>query len=711
MSGRRWRLLTAAGLTVLPPASYGVAQDARPPVARVVPRIDTSFGDIRRDDYAWLRGREDPQVIRYLEAENRHTDAVLLPTRGLQDSLYTEMVGRIKETDETVPEREGEFWYFSRTEAGRQYPSLYRARRDGPRQLLLDQNQAAEGKRYYRVGDFRVSPDARLAAFSVDTSGAELYTVRVKDLRSGRLLADRIPNVVSGLEWAADNGTLFYVRADSAQRPYRLYRHVLGTDAAADALIYEERDPVFNLELRKTRSSAFLLVTLEAFGSTEVRYLPAARPDAPLAVVEPRRADLEYSVEHAGSTFFVLTNDSAPNFRLMRVPTAAPSRAHWRPVLPASDSVMLERMDAFRHHLVLYERAGGLQQIEVFDLRGGRRHRVAFDEPLYALQPQRNPAFDTQTLRFRYASLVVPSSVYDYDMRRRTRVLRKREEIRGGYDPARYAQERTFATAEDGTRVPVSLVYRAPLVRDGRRPMLLYAYGSYGYSMDPWFRRNAVSLLDRGFVYAIAHVRGGQELGRAWYDQGKLLAKRNSFTDFIAAAEMLTRQRYTSREHLAIQGESAGGLLMGAVVNMRPDLFGAAVMGVPFVDVINTMLDASIPLTAQEWKQWGDPHDSTYYAYMRSYSPYDNIRAQSYPSLLVTAGLNDPRVGYWEPAKWTAKLRATKTDANPLLLRTNMGAGHGGASGRYDALREEALIFAFVVRMVGAGGRPGTSHP
>ena len=701
----------AAALLALPVPPACAQQDA-PPLARLIPKVDTSFGDVRVDNYFWLRGRDNSEVIAYLEAENRHTEAVMRPTQALQDSLYAEMVGRIKETDESPPERKGPYWYYSRTEAGRQYPILSRRRgRRGPVEVLLDENRQAAGRGYYHVGNFSVSPDTRLAAFSEDTTGSEIYRIRVKDLATGRFLPDRISDVVYGLEWSADNRTLFYVRADSAQRPSRLYRHALGTAAAADVLVYEERDPLFNLELRKSRSDAYLLVELTAFGSTEVRYLPAARPLLAPAIIEPRRPDLEYSVEHAGGSFFVLANDEGPNFRLARAPVTAPGRDHWRSVLPASDSVLLEAMDGFRGHLVLHERAGGLQRIEVMELRTGRRHRVAFDEPVYQLDPAGNRDFDTGLLRFRYSSMIVPPSVYDYDMRRRTRVLRKREEIRGGYAPSRYAEERVFAAAADGARVPISLVYRTPLVRDGRRPLLLYGYGSYGYSTDPGFRRNVVSLLDRGFVYAIAHVRGGEELGRAWYDQGKLLAKRNTFTDFIAVAETLERQRYTSRDRLAIEGYSAGGLLIGSVVNMRPDLFGAAVMGVPFVDVINTMLDASIPLTAQEWKQWGNPHDSTYYRYMRSYSPYDNIRPQVYPPVLVTAGLNDPRVGYWEPAKWTAKLRATRTDSGPLLLRTNMGAGHGGASGRYDALHEEALIFAFIASTVGRGAERPASRP
>ena len=686
-------------------ATVASAQEIRPPVAKINPRTDTLHGDILVDPYHWLRDRRNSETIAYLEAENRYTEAQLAHTKGLQETLYREMVSHIKETDLSVPEFVDGYYYYSRTEQGKQYSIFCRRKGslNAPEEVLLDQNVLAEGLGYFRVGLLKVSPNQKLLAYSTDTTGAESFTMFVKDLTTGKLLSDRVPNTTYGIEWANDNRTLFYTTFDSAKRPYRLWRHALGTPASSDSLLMQENDVLFNMDLFKTKSDAYLMVHLGSFTSDEVRYLDANTPLAAWKTVQPRQPDLEYSVDHHGRNFIILTNEGgATNFKVVSATVANPSRQFWTPVIAHRDSVKIDGMDVFRSHLVLYERKGGLQAIEVMDFNGGARHYVTFPDPVYATRRSGNPEYDTRTLRFTYTSLVASPSVYDYDMRTKARTLKKQVEVPGGYDPSRYASERVWARASDGVMVPVSLVYRKPLARDGKRPMLLYAYGSYGSSVDPAFQSNRISLLDRGVVFAIAHIRGGQEMGRAWYDQGKMMNKKNTFTDFIAAAEHLIGAGYTSKERLAIQGGSAGGLLMGAVVNMRPDLFKAVVADVPFVDVINTMLDASIPLTAQEWMQWGNPRIKEQYIYMKSYSPYDNVERKAYPHILVTAGLNDPRVGYWEPAKWVAKLRSMKTDNNTLLLRTNMGAGHGGASGRYDYLKEVAVRYAFILDKIGA---------
>ena len=704
------RSLSVATLALASFLSVGVAAaqtpaTERPPIAKINPRTDTLHGDVLVDPYHWIRDRNNPETIAYLEAENRYTEAQLAHTKGLQEQLYKEMVSHIKETDLSVPEFVDGYYYYSRTVQGKQYSIFCRKKGslNAPEEVLLDQNILAEGLGYFRVGLTKVSPNQKLLAYNVDTSGAESFTMFVKDLTTGKLLNDRVPNTTYGIEWANDNRTLFYTAFDSAKRPYRLYRHELGKPTSSDSLLMQEDDVLFNLDLYKTKSDGYLIAHLGSFTSDEVRYLDANTPRAAWKTVQPRQPDLEYSVDHHGANFIILTNDGgATNFKVMNATVRNPGREFWTPIIDHRDSVKIDGMDVFRSHLVLYERRGGLQAIEIMNFNGGDRHFVTFPDPVYATRRSGNPEYDTRKLRFTYTSLVASPSVFDYDMRTKQRTLMKQVEVPGGYDPSRYASERVWARATDGVMVPVSLVYRKPFARDGKRPMLLYAYGSYGSSVDPAFQSNRISLLDRGVVFAIAHIRGGQEMGRAWYDQGKMMNKKNTFTDFIAAAEHLVANGYTSKEKLAIQGGSAGGLLMGAVVNMRPDLFKAAVADVPFVDVINTMLDASIPLTAQEWMQWGNPRIKEQYAYMKSYSPYDNVERKAYPHMLVTAGLNDPRVGYWEAAKWVAKLRAMKTDNNTLLLRTNMGAGHGGASGRYDYLREVALRYAFMLDKIGA---------
>ncbi|HEX2636868.1 MAG TPA: S9 family peptidase [Gemmatimonadales bacterium] len=675
-----------------------------PPKARTVPRALTIHGDTRVDEYFWLRDREDPEVLAYLEAENRYTDAVMRCTEGLQERLFAEMRGRIKETDLSVPERIDGWLYYHRTAEGAQYPIYCRRPVDdeNAEEVLLDLNPLAAGHAYFRLGAFEVSPDHRLLAYAVDTSGAESFSLYVKDLATGALLAETLVNVSPSVAWANDSRTLFYVVLDEARRPCRLYRHVLGANSAEDALVHFEADESFFLDIARTRSNAFLLLELASHSTSEVRFVSADRPEEPFRTVEPRHAGVEYSVSHHGDRFFITTNDAAPNFRLVSAPVTQPSRAHWTELLPHRPDTKLDSTDAFRHHLVVYEREAGLRQIRVLDLASGADHLVAFPEPVYTVRQHENPEFDTTLLRFSYTSMVTPNAVVDYDMAARTWTVRKQTEVLGGYDPARYRTERRFATAPDGTQVPISLVYQLPLERPGGpRPLLLNGYGAYGICFDPSFSSSSLSLLERGFVVAIAHVRGGEDMGRPWYEAGKLLNKPNSFTDFIAAAEHLVAEGLTSPDRLVISGGSAGGLLMGAVTNLRPDLFRAVLAEVPFVDVVNTMLDATLPLTVIEYEEWGNPNDPAFYDCIRSYSPYDNVRETAYPNMLVTAGLNDPRVAYWEPAKFTARLRARKTDSNRLLLRTNMGAGHGGASGRWDYLREVAFKYAFVLDVLG----------
>ncbi len=674
----------------------------QPPCARPVPHFDERHDDIRLDEFHWLRDRGNPEVIAYLEAENAWTAGSMRHTEQLQRALYDELVGRIQETDLSVPEWIDGFLYYRRTEAGRQYGIFCRRRdeEDAPEETLLDLNALAVGHPYCRLGAREVSPNQRYLAYSVDLTGAEQFELRIKDLVTGAVLPERISNTSRSVAWANDSRTLFYVTLDEARRPYAAHRHVLGSAPALDEVVHLEPDEAFFVEVGRTRSGGFLLLELASHTTSEVRYLSADDPEGPFRVLAPRVAGVEYSVAHHGDRFLIATNESAKNFRVLEAPVADPEPERWRELLPHRPAVKVDGLDTFRDHLVIHEREAGLRQVRVIELATGETHRLVFPEPVYAVHRSENPAFDTATLRFVYTSLITPATVVDYDMSARAWTERKRTEVRG-YDPSGYRSERVTAVAPDGTRVPVSLVYRAPLERNGRRPALLIGYGAYGVSLDPSFSAHYLSLLDRGFVVAIAHVRGGEELGRGWYEDGKLFAKRNSFTDFIAVAEHLVAAGYTCPHRLAINGGSAGGLLMGAVTNLRPDLFRAVVAEVPFLDVVNTMLDPTLPLTVIEYEEWGNPGDPEAYAYIKSYSPYDNIETKAYPHMLVTGGLNDPRVAYWEPAKWTARLRARKTDSNRLLLKTHMGAGHGGASGRYDAIRETAFKYAFLLDALG----------
>jgi oligopeptidase B len=692
----------AGGQSPAPRTAEPPQASTAPPVAPRRPHVDTLHGDVRADDWFWLRTKSDPAVAAYLEAESAYARGVLAPTAALQERLYQEMLGRIKQTDLSVPVRDHGWWYYSRTEEGKQYPVYARKRGslDAPEEVTLDVNRLAEGQAYMGVGAYRVSDDGTLLAFSTDSTGFRQYTLQVKDLRTGRLLPDRMEKVVS-VTWAADGRTLFYTVEDHAKRSHRVLRHVLGTDPARDSVVYEERDERFGVYVGRTRSRAFLVMSSGSHTTSELRVLEASQPAGEWRVVLPRTQDVEYDLDHHGDRFYLRINDTGRNFRLVSMPTArTASPPVLTEVLPHRADVMLESADFFRDHWIASERVNGLPRLRVTALRTGQAHDVAFPEPVYTASLASNPEFDARTVRYAYQSLVTPQSVFEYDLDGRRATLLKRTEVLGGYDPAAYASERVHATASDGTRIPISLVYRKGLRRDGSAPALLYAYGSYGSSTDPTFNSNRLSLLDRGFVYAIAHIRGGGDLGKPWHDAGRMANKMNSFTDFVAAAEHLVAERFTSPERLAIQGGSAGGLLMGAVTNLRPELFKAVVAQVPFVDVINTMLDESLPLTVGEFLEWGNPKVPEQYRWMRAYSPYDNLTRRAYPAMLVETSFNDSQVLYHEPAKYVARLRTLKTDANPLLLVTNMGAGHGGASGRYDRLREIARGYAFMIGQV-----------
>jgi oligopeptidase B len=703
-------------------------QTPTPPRAKRVPHVHEAHGDRREDDYHWLRDREDPDVTAYLEAENAYTEAVMAPTNALQDRLYSEIVARIQETDMSVAVLHGPYRYYSRSVEGLQYGVYCRRPEDTPagepenhgergvpeeaEQILLDHNAEAEGQEYCEIGLFEVSPDHRLLAWSIDTAGDEEYLLHVRDLTTGADLPDTIPNTYYGGAWASDNATLFYSTLDDAHRPWRIWRHRLGTDPAADVLVHQEDDDRFFASVSRTRSGGFIVISLHSATTSELRVLAASDPEGDFRVVEPRRQDVEYSLDHSfvGDTpgsgddrFFILVNDDAPNFRLVEAPVSDPGRHAWQELIPHRPEVKLEGIDVFARHLVVLERAEGVRRLRIRNLDGGDEHLVDQPEAVsrVGVPEALNPEFHTTNLIYTYTSLVTPQSIYAYDTGTRERELLKREPVLGGYDPSGYVTGRLWATAPDGTRVPISAVRRADTPVDGTAPALLYGYGSYESCSDPSFSSLRLSLLDRGMIFAIAHTRGGGEMGRPWYEAGKLAHKTNTFTDFIACAEQLVEAGWASPQRLVMLGGSAGGLLVGAVLNRRPDLFAGAVAEVPFVDVVSTISDPSLPLSVIEWEEWGNPADPEFYATMKSYSPYDNVTPQRYPALLVTAGLNDPRVSYWEPAKWVAKLRTTGQGDAPLLLRTEMGAGHGGPSGRYDAWRKEAFTYAFILAAAG----------
>jgi len=680
------------------------------PVAPVVekkPYELEAHGDVRIDDYYWLRERTNPEVLAYLEAENAYTAAVLVPTEDLQTELFEELKNRISPDESTVPALYDGYYYYKRYEKDLEYP--IHCRREGsseaPEEIILDANQIAEGHDFCSVRGLAVSSDTNLLAWAVDTVGRRKYTIRLTNLETGEAMTDVIPEVTGNLVWANDNRTLFYAKQDpETLRSYRIYRHVLGTDPSEDVLVFEESDPTFSVNVWKTRSENYIMIQSEQTLASEFRFLDAGDPTGEFRIIAPRERDVEYSVSHAGHRFIIKTNLGAENFRLMEAPVANPGREKWRELIPGRDDVFIQGVEVFHDFMVVTERRDGLRHLRIIPWDGGDEYEVRFDEPAYVTWVDENYEFETSVLRYGYASLNTPETIYDLDLVTQERTLMKQEEIRGGFDAANYSVERLMAPAQDGVEVPISLVYRTGIERDGSNPTLLYAYGSYGSSMEAWFRPQVVSLLDRGFVYAIAHVRGGQELGRWWYEDGKLLKKKNTFTDFIDCGGFLVEEGYTSPDRLFAMGGSAGGLLMGAVANMAPELFAGIIAHVPWVDVVTTMLDDEIPLTTAEFDEWGDPRQREYYDYMLSYSPYDHVAAKGYPAMLVTTALEDSQVQYFEPAKWVAKLRAMKTDDNPLLLKIEMAAaGHGGVSGRFKKYHETALEYAFMLQVLNGG--------
>jgi oligopeptidase B len=675
-----------------------------PPLAPRRPTVLDHRGDKRTDDWYWLKEKSDPEVISYLEDENAYTKAVTAHTQGLQDELFEEIKSRILETDLSAPIPWDEWLYYSRTEEGQQYSIFCRKRgHEGDEEVVLDQNVLAAGHDYFAVGVQAVSPDHGVLAYATDTDGSEKYQLRFRNLTTGEDYDDVIADVYYGQAWASDNQTFFYVRPDHAMRPHQVWRHRLGTPTDADVLVYQEDDERFFLGVDRTRSGAFVMLDSSSKITNEVRFLAGDQPEATPTVVHQRETGLEYAVEDHIDRFFIVTNaDGAENFKLVEAPVSNPGRAAWTEVVPHRPDVKLDGIDVFAGHLALYERTEGLRRISIHPLDGSEPYLIDQPETVYTAGSGPNLEWDTDVLRYGYTSLVTPSSVYDFNVKTRERTLVKQQPVLGDFSSDDYESERVWAKATDGELIPISLLYKKGLERDGSAPCLLYGYGSYEISIDPSFSSVRLSLVDRGFVFAIAHIRGGGEMGRRWYEDGKFLKKTNTFTDFVACAEHLIDEGYTSSERLVARGGSAGGLLMGAVANLRPDLFRAVVAEVPFVDCLTTMLDASLPLTIPEYEEWGNPEtDGETYEYMKSYSPYDNVEIKDYPWMLITGGLNDPRVSYWEPAKWVAKLRVTKTDDNPLLLKTEMGAGHQGPSGRYDAWRDEAFVYAFMLDAVG----------
>ena len=691
--------LASAPLT----AQNGRSASAAPPVAEIIPKPDTLHGDVRVDNYFYIRDRNNPKVIQYLEAENAYTDARTKHTAKLQEDIYNEILGRIKQTDLSVPVWRSPYWYYTRTEEGKQYP-IFARKQNGltaKEEIIYDQNKEAGKSTFFNLGGFEVSPDHSKLAVLVDTTGYEAFELRVRDLVSGHDTFERIKNLTFGLAWANDNRTIFYMTGDSAKRGDKVWRHWINSDPILDVMVYHEPDVLYNASVSRTRSGGYIVLGSSSFTSAEWYTISATRPEGKPKLIAKRRPNVEYSVDHSGGRFIILTNQgNRRNFAVMQAPTGTPGPANWKPLIPYVDSIFVENVDVFSDFMLVTQRVGGMRQLVIRSVSGGNPRVIPTDEAAYGIFPTNNPQFKTTTVRYQYSSLVTPPTVYEYEVKSNTRTVLKREEVLGGYDPSLYSVERVYATSRDGVRIPISLVYKKPFTKDATRPLLLYAYGSYGATTEPTFSSARFSLIDRGFTYAIAHVRGGQEMGRQWYDDGKMLKKKNTFTDFIDVADYLIAQKYTTRDLMVAHGGSAGGLLMGAVANMGGDRFRAIIADVPFVDVINTMADASIPLTAQEWIQWGNPHVKNEYEYMKSYSPYDNVEKKPYPALLVMSGINDSRVAYWEPTKWVAKLRANKTDGNVLLLKMNMGGGHGGSSGRYERYRETAFRYAFMVDQV-----------
>lgn len=679
------------------------ATGIEPPVAEKHPVELTIHGHTRIDNYYWLNERDNPDVIEYIEAENEYLAKMMSHTERLQDRLYTEMRGRIREDDQSVPYKENGYYYYTRYEEGSEYPVYCRRRgsMDAPEEIIIDANKKAKGHSFFMIRGVTMSPEHDAVAFAVDTVGRRLHTIYFKDLTTGEILDESISNVTPNLEWANDNKTVFYSRQDpQTLRSYQVYRYEINQPVHSAQLVYEEHDETFRSWVSKTKSKDFIIITSRSTVSTEQRIVRADNPHNSFRVIQPRQRDLEYRIDHAGDLFYVITNLNAPNYRLMTAPMDRTRKENWQEFIPHREDVLLEGIELFQDYIVVRERKEGLDHLLIINRTSEDEHYLDFGEPAYVAYISQNPEFHSKKLRYGYSSLTTPNSTYDYNMRSRERELLKQTEVIGDFDANDYVTERLYAEADDGTEIPISLVHRKGIKKDGTNPLLMYGYGSYGASMSPFFSSNRLSLLDRGFVYAIAHIRGGQEMGRQWYENGKLLNKRNTFTDFIACTETLHAKGYSSPEKTFAQGGSAGGLLMGAVVNMRPGLYKGIIASVPFVDVVTTMLDDSIPLTTEEYDEWGNPNDPEYYEYMLSYSPYDNVVPQEYPNMYITSGLHDSQVQYWEPTKWTAKLREHNTGDSIILLYTNMEAGHGGATGRFNTLHEVALQYAFLLDLI-----------
>ncbi|MDH4194759.1 MAG: S9 family peptidase [Nitrospirota bacterium] len=676
-----------------------------PPSAKRIPHQLECHGHVRIDEYYWLKNRDNPEVLAYLRAENEYAAALRSHTRDLEQKLFEEIKGRIQQTDLSVPFKLGDYWYYTRYEEGKEY-ALYCRKKDSltsPEEIMLDGNVLARGHDYFSLGNWKISSGQDILAFAIDTQGRRIYSIGFKSLTTGEMVGEFIPSVTGNMEWGNDNRTLLYARQDpETLRSFRIFRHALGEDPRRDALVYEETDETFSVYVGKTKSKRYLVLGSHQTITSECWYLNADTPEGEFQLFQGRERGHEYDVDHLGEHFWIRTNDQAKNFRLMKAPLNSTHKHLWQEVIPHRSDVFFEGFELFQNYLVVEERMQGLIHLRILPSQGGTEHELDFGEPAYMAALGDNCEADSPYLRFGYTSMTTPMTIYDYHMETREKILLKQEKVLGGFQITHYQTERLLAPALDGNSIPISLVYRKGFVRNGTHPLLLYGYGSYGASMDASFSSPRLSLLDRGFVYALAHIRGGEELGRQWYEDGKLLQKKNTFTDFIACAEFLAQQGYTAPQKLFAMGGSAGGLLMGAIMNMRPDLFHGVVAQVPFVDVVTTMLDPNIPLTTGEYDEWGDPNQRHFYDYMLSYSPYDNLERQSYPHLLVTSGLHDSQVQFWEPTKWVAKLRALKTDNQRLLLRTNMEAGHSGASGRFKRYEETAMIYAFLLDLAGS---------
>ncbi|MEL1245892.1 S9 family peptidase [Flavobacterium sp. DGU11] len=683
-----------------------MTETIKPPLAAVKPKKLEKHGDVRTDNYYWLNERENPEVIDYLTKENTYYNTMTAGLKDFQKSLFEEMKATIKEDDSSVPYFYNGYYYITRYEKGKDYPIYARKKGslDAKEEIMFDCNEMAKGHSYFQLGGLNVSEDNQWAAFGIDTVSRRQFTIQVKNLLTGEILPVKIENTTGGSTWAGDNKTLFYTRKDEVTlRSDKIYKHKLGSDAKGDVMIYHEKDDTFGTFIYKEKSKKYLVIGSTSTLTSEFRILDAKTPDGEFKMFQPRTRGLEYSIANYGDTWYIVTNkDKATNFKLMTTPENATAKENWKDLIPHRKDVLLEDIEIFKNYLVIEERSNGLNKIRIRPWDGKGEYYLPFDIETYTAGVSTNPDFDTDILRYSYQSLATPSSVIDFNMKTKEKTVLKEQEVLGGkFDKNNYVEERVWATAKDGTKIPISMVYRKGITKNGNNPLLLYAYGSYGYSMDPYFSSIRLSLLDRGFIFAIAHIRGGEDLGREWYENGKLLKKKNTFTDFIDCSEYVIAQKYTSAKHLYAEGGSAGGLLMGAIVNMAPQLYNGVIAQVAFVDVITTMLDDSIPLTTGEYDEWGNPNDKKYYDYMKSYSPYDNVTAQNYPNMLVTTGLHDSQVQYWEPAKWVAKLRVTKTGNNLLYLDTNMEAGHGGASGRFEALKEVAKEYSFLLDLEG----------